>query len=214
MSNSTRQRTSGLIALELDEGNTLIGAALTDGHSDVLLTASSGKAVRFKESDVRAMGRTARGVRGIRLRGNQKVISLIIPQEDGFVLTASENGFGKRTDVSEFPVKGRGTQGVIAIQVSDRNGDVVGAVQVFAGDELMLISTEGQMIRMPVDQIRVIGRATKGVRLINLDQTDKLVSLAKVAEDEPMVEDDTDLAKVAEGEPVEENGTAEEEEKS
>ncbi|MFB3106309.1 MAG: DNA gyrase C-terminal beta-propeller domain-containing protein, partial [Pseudomonadales bacterium] len=139
----SRPRTSGLIALELEEGNTLIGAAFTDGHSDVLLTSSSGKAARFKESDVRAMGRTARGVRGIRLTGAHKVISLIIPEVDGFVLTASQNGFGKRTKIADFPAKGRGAQGVIALQTSDRNGDVVSAVQVFSGDELMIISNLG-----------------------------------------------------------------------
>ena len=190
----SRQRTSGLIALELEEGNALIGAALTDGHSDVLLTASSGKAVRFKESDVRAMGRTARGVRGIRLLGDQKVISLIIPQEDGFVLTASENGFGKRTGMSEFPVKGRGTQGVIAIQVSERNGGVVGAVQVFAGEELMLISNMGTLVRTPVDQVSLLGRNTQGVRLINLRGEEKLVRVERIEEQEAVVAEDDDEA--------------------
>jgi DNA gyrase subunit A len=178
----SRPRTSGLIALELEEGNTLIGAALTDGESDVLLTASSGKAVRFKESDVRAMGRTARGVRGIKLGAGQEVISLIIPQENGFILTASENGFGKRTAVPEFPVKGRGTQGVIAIQVSDRNGAVVGAVQVFAGEELMLISNMGTLVRTGVDEVSSQGRNTQGVRLINLRGDEKLVGVERIEE--------------------------------
>jgi DNA gyrase subunit A len=177
-----RPRASGLIALELEEGNTLIGAALTDGYSDVLLTASSGKTVRFKESDVRAMGRTARGVRGIRLTGAHRVISLIIPSEAGFVLTASENGFGKRTAVTEFPVKGRGTQGVIAMQVSERNGDVVGAAQVFAGDELMLISNMGTLVRTASDEISVQGRNTQGVRLIMLRGDEKLVGVARIDE--------------------------------
>jgi len=178
----SRPRTSGLIALELEEGNTLIGATLTDGASDVLLTASSGKSVRFKESDVRAMGRTARGVRGIRLGTGQHVISLIIPGEDGFVLTASENGFGKRTAISEFPVKGRGTQGVIAMQVSDRNGAVVGAVQVFSGEELMLISNMGTLVRTGVDEVSVQGRNTQGVRLINLRGEEKLVGVERIEE--------------------------------
>jgi len=185
----SRQRTSGLIALELEEGNTLMGTALTDGHSDVLLIASSGKAVRFKESDVRAMGRTARGVRGIRLSGDQRIISLIIPEVDGYVLTASERGFGKRTPVTEFPVKGRGTQGVIAMQSSDRNGGVVGGVQIFAGDELMLISDLGTLVRTPGDEVSVQGRNTQGVRLINLRDDEKLVSVARIAE-----QDDDDAA--------------------
>ncbi|MEM8768399.1 MAG: DNA gyrase subunit A, partial [Pseudomonadota bacterium] len=180
----SRQRASGLIALELEEGNTLIGAALTDGASDVLLVASSGKAVRFKESDVRAMGRTARGVRGIRLTGTHSVISLIIPKADGFVLTASENGFGKRTEVTEFPVKGRGTQGVIAMQHSDRNGNVVGAVQVFAGEELMLISNMGTLVRTGIDEVSVQGRNTQGVRLINLRGEEKLVGVERIVEQE------------------------------
>ena len=178
----SRPRNSGLIALELEEGNTLIGAALTDGASDVLLTASSGKAVRFKESDVRAMGRTARGVRGIKLASGQEVISLIIPQEGGYILTASENGFGKRTEVAEFPVKGRGTQGVIAIQVSDRNGAVVGAVQVFSGEELMLISNMGTLVRTGVDEVSSQGRNTQGVRLINLRGDEKLVGVERIEE--------------------------------
>jgi DNA gyrase subunit A len=185
----SRQRTSGLIALELEEGNTLMGTALTDGHSDVLLIASSGKAVRFKESDVRAMGRTARGVRGIRLSGDQQIISLIIPAVDGYVLTASERGFGKRTPVTEFPVKGRGTQGVIAMQSSDRNGGVVGGVQIFAGDELMLISDLGTLVRTPGDEVSIQGRNTQGVRLINLRDDEKLVSVARIAE-----QDDDDAA--------------------
>ncbi|MGE0624732.1 MAG: DNA gyrase subunit A [Pseudomonadales bacterium] len=180
----SRPRSSGLIALELEEGNTLIGAKLTDGASDVLLIASSGKAVRFKESDVRAMGRTARGVRGIKLKGSQRVISLIIPQPDGFVLTASENGFGKRSAVEDFPVKGRGTQGVIAMQVSERNGDLVGAVQVFPGDELMLISDMGTLVRTAVDEVSVQGRNTQGVRLISLRGEESLVGIARIEEQE------------------------------
>ncbi len=177
-----RQRSSGLIALELEEGNTLIGTALTDGYSDVLLLASSGKAVRFKESDVRAMGRTARGVRGIRMTGQHTVISLIIPAENGYVLSASENGFGKRTPVVDFPVKGRGTQGVIAMQSSERNGSVVGGVQVFEGDELMLISDLGTLVRTGADEVSVQGRNTQGVRLINVRGDEKLVSVARIVE--------------------------------
>jgi DNA gyrase subunit A len=195
----SRPRTSGLIALELEEGNTLIGAAFTDGHSDVLLTSSSGKAARFKESDVRAMGRTARGVRGIRLRGGHKVISLIIPEVDGFVLTASRNGFGKRTNVADFPAKGRGAQGVIALQTSDRNGDVVSAVQVFAGDELMLISNMGTLVRTTADEISVLGRNTQGVRLINLRSVENLVGVERIVEKEDDNGDATGAAPAAAG---------------
>ncbi len=179
----SRPRPSGLIALELEEGNTLVGVAITTGTSDVLLCSSAGKAVRFKESDVRAMGRTARGVRGIKLTGNQRVISLIIPTQDGYVLTASENGFGKRTAISDFPVKGRGGQGVIAMQTSDRNGQLVGAAQVFGGDELMLISNMGTLVRTSADEVSVLGRNTQGVRLINLKSGEQLNSVERIAEE-------------------------------
>ncbi|TDJ39319.1 MAG: DNA gyrase subunit A, partial [Gammaproteobacteria bacterium] len=180
----SRPRTSGLIALELEEGNTLVGAAFTDGHCDVLLTSSSGKAARFKESDVRAMGRTARGVRGIRLTGGHKVISLIIPKEGGLILSASERGFGKRTVVTDFPVKGRGAQGVISMKTNERNGRVVGAVQVFEGDELMLISNMGTLVRTGADQVSLQGRITQGVRLINLRNDERLVGVERIAEAE------------------------------
>ncbi|MEE8243688.1 MAG: DNA gyrase C-terminal beta-propeller domain-containing protein, partial [Pseudomonadales bacterium] len=182
LSQFSRPRPSGLIALELEEDNTLVGAAITDGRCDVLLTASSGKAARFKESDVRAMGRTARGVRGIRLTGGHRVISLIIPVADGYVLTASGRGYGKRTKVGDFPVKGRGAQGVIAMQTSDRNGDVVGAVQVLAGDELMLISDMGTLVRTGADEVSIQGRNTQGVRLINLRGDEQLISVAPIVE--------------------------------
>ena len=177
-----RRRASGLIALELEDGNHLVGVAITDGRSDILLVASSGKAARFKESDVRAMGRTARGVRGIRLRRGQTVIALIIPQPDGFVLTASANGYGKRTDVAAFPAKGRGAQGVIAQQGGDRNGALVGAAQVFAGDEIMLISDQGTLVRTAADGVSVQGRNTQGVKLIALREEEQLVGLERIVE--------------------------------
>jgi len=190
----SRQRSAGLIALELEEGNTLMGAALTDGHSDVLLISSSGKAVRFKESDVRAMGRTARGVRGIRLAGQHRVISLMIPEPNGFVLTASEYGYGKRTSIDDFPVKGRGTQGVIAMQVSERNGEVVAGVQVFSGDEVMLISNLGTLVRTAADEVSLQGRNTQGVRLITLRGDEKLMRVARIVEkdEDDEAADDTD----------------------
>ncbi|MYF51524.1 MAG: DNA gyrase subunit A [Gammaproteobacteria bacterium] len=182
LSQFSRPRPSGLIALGLAEGDTLVGAAITDGGRDVLLSASSGKAARFKESDVRAMGRTARGVRGIRLTGGQRVISLVIPDEDGHLLTASANGYGKRTRISEFPVKGRGAMGVIAMKTSERNGELVAAVQVFEGDELMLISDMGTLVRTGTDDISIISRNAQGVRLINLRGEERLNSVARIAE--------------------------------
>ncbi|MYF11177.1 MAG: DNA gyrase subunit A [Gammaproteobacteria bacterium] len=182
LSQFSRPRPSGLIALGLAEGDTLVGAAITDGGRDVLLSASSGKAARFKESDVRAMGRTARGVRGIRLMDGQRVISLVIPDEDGHLLTASANGYGKRTRISEFPVKGRGAMGVIAMKTSERNGELVAAVQVFEGDELMLISDMGTLVRTGTDDISIISRNAQGVRLINLRGEERLNSVARIAE--------------------------------
>jgi DNA gyrase subunit A len=178
----SRPRSSGLIALDLEPGNTLVGVALTDGHCDVLLISSLGKAARFKESDVRTMGRTARGVRGIRLTGGHRVIALIVPQPNGYILTASENGYGKRTHVVDFPLKGRGTQGVIAMQASARNGAMVGAVQVFDGDELMLISDQGTLVRTPADQVSLVGRNTQGVRLIAVRDDERLVRIARIVE--------------------------------
>ena len=192
LSQFSRPRPSGLIALELEEGNTLVGAALTDGHCDALLIASSGKAARFKESDVRAMGRPARGVRGIRLTGGHKVISLIVPQTEGCVLTASANGYGKRTRVGEFPIKGRGAQGVIAMQCNERNGPLVGAIQVFDGDELMLISDLGTLVRTGADEVSLLGRNTQGVRLIALRDGERLNSIARIAESAEGDGDDED----------------------
>src|SRR5690606_26283857 len=160
-----RRRSVGLRALELDEGDVLVGTAITDGQREVMLFSSANKAVRFREEEVRAMGRTARGVRGIRLAADQKLISLIIPQEGGKVQTVSENGYGKRTDASDFPTKGRGTMGVIAMQISERNGGLAGAVQVFDGDELMLISDQGTMVRTRTTEVSELSRNTQGVRI-------------------------------------------------
>ncbi len=179
----SRQRSVGLRALELDEGDVLVGTAITDGDCDVMLFSNSGKAVRFKESDVRAVGRTARGVRGIRLGENHQMISLIIPHENGKVLTVSQTGYGKRTEVTEFPTRRRGTQGVFAIRCSDRNGGLVGAVQVFEGDQLMLISDQGTLVRTRSDEVSTQGRNTQGVRIIKLKEGEKLVGLERI--DEP-----------------------------
>jgi len=147
-----------------------------------MLFASNGKAVRFEEDDVRAMGRTARGVRGIRLADDARMIALIVPAEGGRILTVSQNGYGKRTDADEFPTKGRGTQGVIAMQTSDRNGALVGAVQVFAGDQLMLISDQGTLVRTRTDEISVLSRNTQGVRVIRLKEDENLVGVERIAE--------------------------------
>jgi DNA gyrase subunit A len=179
-----RQRSVGLRALELDEGDVLVGTAITDGNQDVMLFSSSGKAVRFRETDVRAMGRTARGVRGIKLGNDHRMISLIIPAEDGKVLTVSQNGYGKRTEVTGFPTKGRGGKGVIAMQSSDRNGHLVGAVQVFSGDELMLISDQGTMVRTRSDEVSILGRNTQGVRAIKLKSGEQLVGVERIEEPE------------------------------
>ncbi|TVS17216.1 MAG: DNA gyrase subunit A [Gammaproteobacteria bacterium] len=178
----SRPRSVGLIAIDLEPDNHLVRAAFTDGSRDVMLFAASGKAVRFKESDVRAMGRTARGVRGIRLLGSDTVIACIIPDAEGEILTASEHGYGKRTDVSEFPLRGRGAQGVIAMRTSERNGRVVGAAQVAPGEEIMLISNQGTLVRTRVDEVPRLSRATQGVRLINLRDGEHLVGLERIAE--------------------------------
>jgi DNA gyrase subunit A len=178
----SRPRPSGLIAIDLYEGNTLVGAAITNGSCDIMLCSNAAKATRFKETDVRTMGRTAKGVRGIRLGRDQRVISLIIPDQEGYLLTASENGYGKRSMIAEFPIRGRGAQGVIAMQTSDRNGELVGAVQIFDGDELMLISNMGTLVRTGGDEVSVVGRNTQGVRLIKLKDGELLNSVGRIAE--------------------------------
>lgn len=177
-----RPRTSGIIAVDLEEGDHLIGAAVTDGKGEVLLVSSSGKAIRFRCEDVRCMGRSAKGVRGIKLQPGQSLISLIALQPKGAILLATKNGYGKRTLTEEFPTIGRGGQGVIAIQTSERNGSVVGAVQVFDGDELMLISDQGTLVRTRVDEISIVGRNTQGVRLINLSDDEHLVGIERLEE--------------------------------
>jgi DNA gyrase subunit A len=183
----SRPRTNGIIAVELLGDDRLVGVDITDGTKDVMLFASSGKAVRFNENDVRPMGRTARGVRGITLGTGQQVISLIIAasQSDaaaqGDVLTATERGYGKRTATNDYPVHGRGGQGVISIQTSGRNGNVIGAVLVNHEDEIMLISDGGTLVRTRVSEISVLGRNTQGVKLISLDDSEKLVVVEKVA---------------------------------
>ena len=177
-----RQSSVGLIAIGLEEGDELVGAAVTDGSRDLMLFSSAGKSLRINERVVRSMGRNARGVRGIRLGSGHQLISLIVPEPEARILVASRNGFGKRTEVAEFPVRGRGGQGVIAIRTSSRNGPLVAAVQVFPGDELMLISDQGTLVRIRGDDVSTTGRNTQGVKLINLVQGEHLVGLSRIAE--------------------------------
>jgi DNA gyrase subunit A len=176
-------RKAGIIAVDLDEGDFLIGAALTDGQHDVMLFSDSGKAVRFDENDVRPMGRNARGVRGMNLEEGQQVIALLVAEnEQQSVLTATENGFGKRTPIIEYTRHGRGTKGMIAIQTTERNGKVVAATLVSPKDEIMLITTGGVLIRTRVSEIREMGRATQGVTLIAVEDGTRLSGLQRVME--------------------------------
>ena len=177
----SRPRANGIIAIDLRADDQLIGVGIAGGEQDIMLFAASGKSIRFPESRVRSMGRTAAGVRGLRLSGpDDAVIALIIINEDRPIVTATENGYGKLTPTDEFPIQGRGGQGVIAIRTSERNGAVVGALQVSADDELMLISQSGTLVRTPIADVSVMGRNTQGVRLIRLDAEDHLVGLERV----------------------------------
>jgi DNA gyrase subunit A len=190
----SRPRQAGIIAIELEQGDRLVGVDITDGTRQIILCSSGGKAIRFNENDVRPMGRTAAGVRGIRLpepapaaegaeQAKEEVISLIIVDPEGMVLTASENGYGKRTAIEDFPIHGRGGQGVIALQISERNGRMVGALLVKPEDEIMLISSGGTLVRTQVNEISVQGRNTQGVRLIRVDEGDRLVGLERIVSD-------------------------------
>jgi DNA gyrase subunit A len=180
----SRPRAAGIIAIDLDPGDKLVGVAITDGSRDVMLLSASGKAIRFAEDDVRPMGRNAAGVRGIRLPEDERVISLIIPDHDGLILTASEHGFGKLTPVADFPVHGRGGQGVIGMQCSERNGRLVAATQVALSDELMLMSSNGTLIRTPAADVSILGRNTQGVRLIRPDEGERLIGVETVDAEE------------------------------
>ncbi|MCZ6898203.1 MAG: DNA gyrase subunit A [Betaproteobacteria bacterium] len=183
LSKFSRPRVGGIIAVGLDDGDYLIGVALTEGKHDVMLFSDGGKAMRFDENDVRPMGRSARGVRGMKLGKGQKVISLLVAEnEELSVLTATENGYGKRTPISEYARHGRGTQGMISIRTSERNGKVVAARLVKQDDEIMLITTGGVLIRTRVKEVRKMNRATQGVKLINLDEGEKLAGLERVVE--------------------------------
>ncbi len=182
LSHFSRPRSNGIIALRLNEADRLMSVALTDGKQDVLLFTKGGKAARFSEEKVRALSRTARGVRGIKLAPDDQVISMIIAHPGGTILTATVNGFGKRTPVDDYPTKGRGGKGVIAIKTSKRNGEVIGAVQVEEKDDIVLISNRGTLVRTSVAGISVVSRNTQGVNLIRLTKGEQLVGLAKILE--------------------------------
>ena len=179
LSQFSRPRASGIIAIDLRGDDKLVDVAITDGEAEILLVATHGKAIRFQEADVRPMGRGAAGVRGIKLPAGHDVIALTIIR-DGLILTATENGYGKRTPVDDFPVQGRGGQGVIAIQTTDRNGNTVGAIQTAEDDEVMLISSNGTLVRTGVADISIMGRNTQGVRLIRVEKGQRLVGLARI----------------------------------
>src|SRR5579864_6833289 len=175
----SRPRSSGIIGVDLRDNDRLVGVALTDSQREIILVSSGGKAIRFHEEEVRPMGREAAGVRGIKLSEAQDLIALIVVG-DGHILTASATGYGKLTPLDEFPSHGRGGQGVIALQTSDRNGTTVAALQVVAGQEIMLISSTGTLVRTPVDEISVLGRNTQGVRLIRLAEGERLTGIERV----------------------------------
>ncbi|HEX5650546.1 MAG TPA: DNA gyrase subunit A [Steroidobacteraceae bacterium] len=196
----SRPRTAGIIAVGLDDGDKLVGVDITDGKRDVMLFTTEGKAVRFSEEDVRAMGRNAAGVRGIRMPESERVISLIIPDPNGLILVASENGYGKLTSVEEFPVHGRGGQGVIAIQTTERNGQLVAATQVTTENELMVMSSSGTIVRTPASEVSVLGRNTQGVRLMKLDEGERLIGVESVDPEPPSSEVDGEIE--GEGEPL------------
>jgi DNA gyrase subunit A len=187
----SRPRSNGIIAVDLDEDDSLVGVDITDGERDIMLFTDAGKVIRFAESKVRPMGRTARGVRGIRIEDGQAVKSLVVVHPNGTILTATENGYGKRTEIDEYRVSGRGGQGVISIQVTERNGKVVRSLQVTDSDEAMLITDKGTLVRFKVSELSIIGRNTQGVRLINVSSGELVVGMQKI-EDLADASDDLD----------------------
>jgi DNA gyrase subunit A len=190
LNNFSHPRSKGIIAMDLQEGDHLIGVKLTDGSFDVALFSDAGKVIRFKESQVRSMGRVAKGVCGIRLKAGQKVIALVVVKDIGTILTVTENGYGKRTDLADYPTINRGGQGVMSIQINERNGKVVGAILVQDEDEMMLISDQGSLIRTRAAEVSIIGRTTQGVRLINLDEKEKLVTVQRISESQLLIVND------------------------
>jgi DNA gyrase subunit A len=203
LSNFSRPRRGGIIAIELRGDDRLVGVEITSGEHEILLFSSAGKSIRFRESDVRSVGRTAIGVRGIRLADGDKVVSLIVAQESDPILTATEKGYGKRTNLDEYRTQARGGSGVISIKTSQRNGKVVGAIQVTDEDEMMLISNKGTLVRARSSDVSIIGRNTQGVTLINIAKDEKLVSVAKIAESDEDSEEDSEDDSVSENNPEE-----------
>lgn len=193
LTNFSRPRKGGIIAIELRDGDKLVGVEITSGEHDIMLFSANGKSIRFKETDVRSVGRTAIGVRGIKLAEKDEVVSLIVANQDSPILTTTEKGFGKRTDLDEYRAQARGGSGVISIKTSDRNGKVVGAIQVTDDDEMMLISNRGTLVRARAIDVSIIGRNTQGVTLINIAKDEKLVSVAKIAESDDESDDGSDL---------------------
>ncbi|TQV84508.1 DNA gyrase subunit A [Aliikangiella coralliicola] len=215
LENFSRPRSNGIIALKLDEGDQLIGTVVTNGEDHLMLFSDAGKVIRFHEDNVRQMGRTARGVRGMRLGEDQCVIALVRADENSQILTVTENGYGKRTCMTEHPVRGRGGQGVISITLSERNGKAISAVRVSDGDEIMLISKGGTLVRTRVDEIRTMGRNTQGVRLIRLQEGETLVGLQRIDElenDDEIEQNDAEVSteKGEQNSSVSENTSAEE----
>lgn len=197
-------RPSGIIAIGLDDGDEVIGVRLTDGKQEVILTTRDGQAIRFREDEVRSMGRGASGVKGITLEGNDEVVSLEILSPGASVLTVAENGYGKRTDIAEYRIQARGGKGIITMKATDRTGGVIGVQQVTDEDNLMLVTNAGKIIRLRVADIRVIGRNTQGVRLIDIEEAERVVSLARLAEQE---EEDDASSNGTESDPVEPSET-------
>jgi DNA gyrase subunit A len=189
LSSFSNPRPSGIIAMGIEEGDTVIAVEISDGKEQVFIGTSDGMAIRFDETDVRATGRGTFGVRGITLRDGDEVVAMEVVREGGTVLTVAQNGYGKRTELEEYRLQSRGGVGIINIQTSDRNGKVVGVAYVHDDDELMLISQQGMILRMKAGDIRTIGRATQGVRLIEMEEGDNVVSVAKLAEKEDDAED-------------------------
>lgn len=189
----SRPRSAGIIAVNLNDGDELIGVDLTAGKNEVMLFSAGGKVVRFAENAVRPMGRTATGVRGIKLQAGDKVVSLIVPRGEGDILTVTENGYGKRTEQGEYPTKSRATQGVISIKVSERNGNVVGAIQVEKTDQIMMITDAGTLVRTRVAEVSIVGRNTQGVTLIRTAEDEKVVGLQRVVDPEEEEDDNQTL---------------------
>jgi len=178
----SRPRNHGIIAILLDEGDQLVGTDLTDGEREILLFSDGGKVVRFHESGLRVLGRVSRGVRGIRLKESEKLVALIIAKNNGTIFTATTNGFGKRTLLDAYRLSARGAQGVTSIRVNERNGKVIGALEVLPSDDVMLISDRGRLVRTGVDETRTVGRSAQGVRLIRLDEGESLVGFQRIEE--------------------------------